>query len=209
MDPWTALFLVGGLVLLASELAAPSLFAMFLGIAALVTAGLRGLGVLDSVPASFVVWAVTSLALVVPFRRIVQRLVPGRSVVKHDATDVEHDREAMGEVVLVVEDVSDDDDDGRIRFQGTTWQARSTSGKFKEGERVQLVYRSEGVWVVEAVGAGVDGLLETAPGADASAAVSTGPARAPVDRATAPADVERVDEADEAVAEAAEVSRRR
>ncbi len=160
MDPWTAIFLVGGLVLLASEVVAPSLMAMFLGAAGLITAGLRGLGVLDSVPISFLVWAVTSLALVLPFRPLVQRLVPGRSVVKRDTTDVDHDREQMGEVVEVVEDVSDDDDNGRIRFQGTTWQARSTTGRFKAGERVQLVYRAESVWVVEAVGAGVDNAVE-------------------------------------------------
>jgi membrane protein implicated in regulation of membrane protease activity len=151
MDPWTAVFLIGGLVLLASELVAPSLLAMFLGLAGLVTAGLRGLGVVDSVAISALVWAVTSLALVVPFRPLVQRLVPGKSVVKRDTTDVEHDREQMGEVVDVVEDVADDHDNGRIRFQGTTWQARSTNGRFKAGERVQLVYRAESVWVVEAV----------------------------------------------------------
>ena len=160
MDPWTAVFLVGGLVLLSSEFVAPSLLAMFLGAAGVITAGLRGLGVVDSVPISVLVWAVTSLALVLPFRPLVQRLVPGRSVVKRDATDVEHDREQMGAVVDVVEDVSDDDDQGRIRFQGTTWQARSTTGKFKKGERVQLVYRAESVWVVEAVAAGDDNAVE-------------------------------------------------
>ena len=160
MDPWTAVCLVGGLVLLASEFVAPSLLAMFLGAAGVITAGLRGLGVVDSVPISVLVWAVTSLALVLPFRPLVQRLVPGRSVVKRDATDVEHDREQMGAVVDVVEDVSDDDDQGRIRFQGTTWQARSTTGKFKKGERVQLVYRAESVWVVEAVAANDDNAVE-------------------------------------------------
>jgi len=170
MDAWTAVFLVGGLLLLASEFVAPSLVAMFLGAAAVITAGLRGLGVADSVPLSVLVWAVTSLALLVPFRPLVQRLVPGRSVVRRDTTDVENDREEMGQVVEVVEDVSDEDDNGRIRFQGTTWQARSTGGRFRAGERVQLVYRAESVWVVEAVG-GSDAtgaardLFGTAPGA--------------------------------------------
>jgi membrane protein implicated in regulation of membrane protease activity len=155
MDPWTALFLLGGLLLLASEFVAPSLVAIFLGAGALITAGLRGLGVVDSVPVSVLVWAVTTLALVVPFRPLVQRLVAKRSVVKRDATDVEHDREQMGQVVDVLEDISEVDDNGRIRFQGTTWQARSTSGSFKKGDRVQLVYRAEAIWIVEAVeGAG-------------------------------------------------------
>lgn len=153
MDIWTGLLLVIGAVLVASEFIAPSLLAMFVGVAAFITAGLRHVGLFESVPLTVLVWAVTSLALVVPMRPLVHRLVPGRSVVKRDRTDVEDDREAMGEVVEVVEDVADDNDLGRIRFQGTTWQARSTNGRFAKGAKVQLVYRAEAVWVVEAVGA--------------------------------------------------------
>jgi membrane protein implicated in regulation of membrane protease activity len=140
---------------------------MFLGAAALITAGVRGLG-LESVPLSVLVWAVASLALVLPFRPLVQRLVPGRSVVRRDRTDVEGDRERMGEVVEVVEDVDDEGEQGRIRFQGTTWQARSTTGHFKRGEKVQLVYRQEAVWVVEAVGDGSARDLFVVPDAEAS-----------------------------------------
>ncbi len=169
MDFWTGVFVVGGVLLVASELVAPTLLAMFLGAAALITAGVRGLG-LQSVPLSVLVWAVTSLALVLPFRRVVQRLVPGRSVVRRDRTDVEGDREFTGEVVEVIEDVDDEGEHGRIRFQGTTWQARSTTGRFPKGDKVQLVYRADAVWIVEAVGDGLSRDLFVAPATDAAQA---------------------------------------
>ncbi len=175
MDAWTLAFLIGGALLIGSEFVVPSLFSVFLGVAALLTAGLRGLGVVESVPLSFLVWSLFSLGLVLPFRPLVQRLVPGKSEVKKDRTDVEHDRDAMGEVVDVVEDVTEESDAGRIRFQGTTWQARSTSGMLKKGDKAQLVYRQGAIWHVEpvpverslfgddvGVGVGVDAAAEAA-----------------------------------------------
>jgi len=151
MDPWTIVFVVAGLLLIASELVFPSLVGAFLGLAALITAGLRGLGIVESLPVSLLVFAVTSLALVIPGRLLIQRLVPGRSERRKDEVDVEHDRDAMGEHVVVVEDVSEDHDAGRIRFQGTTWQARSIHGDVKAGDRAQLVYREGPIWIVEPV----------------------------------------------------------
>ncbi len=163
MDPWTLAFLVGGALLIASELIVPSLFTVFLGVAALMTAGLRGVGLVESVPISFLIWSVISLGLVLPFRPLVQKFLPGgKSDVKKDRTDVEHDRDSMGELVDVVDDVSEEHDRGRIRFQGTTWQARMVTGSLKKGERAQLVYREGSIWMIEAIA--VEGTVE---GADA------------------------------------------
>lgn len=176
MDPWTIAFLVGGLLLIGSEFVVPSLFTIFLGVAALLTAGLRAVGLVDSVPISFLLWSVLSLGLVVPFRSQVQRFMPGgKSDVKKDRTDVEHDRDAMGEVVDVVEDISDDNDTGRIRFQGTTWNARMTNGSLKKGEKAQLVYREGALWVVEAVAA--DESVKDVFGVDAVATVTADAAK--------------------------------
>lgn len=138
---------------MASEFIVPSLFTVFLGVAALMTAGLRGMGLVESVPLSFLLWSVISLGLVIPFRPLVQKLIPGgKSVVKKDRTDVEHDRDSMGEVVEVIEDVAEEHELGRIRFQGTTWMARTTMGSLKKGEKAQLVYREGSIWIIEPVG---------------------------------------------------------
>ena len=161
MDPWTLAFLVAGLAHIASEFIVPSLMTVFLGVAALMTAGLRGIGLIESIPSSFLLWSVISLGLVLPFRPLVQKLMPGgKSVVKRDTTDVENDRDFMGEIVEIVEDVAEDHERGRIRFQGTTWQARATMGAFKAGEKAQLVYREGSVWILEPVSVLDDGARE-------------------------------------------------
>jgi len=165
VDFWTLVFLIGGILLIASEFVAPSLLTVFLGASALITAGLRGVGLLESLPLSFLVWSVVSLALVIPLRPLAQRF-GGKSVVKKDHTDVERDRDSMGEIVEVVDDIGDEHE-GRIRFQGTTWQAKTTSGTLKKGERAQLIYRQGSLWMVEAVSEGrdlfaVDGAGDTA-----------------------------------------------
>ncbi len=152
MDLLTIVFVVVGILLIASEVVAPALFSVFLGIAALLTAGLRMLGVVDGLPASLLVFAVTSVATLVPGRFLINRLMPGRSSERRkDAVDVEHDRDEMGVVVDVVEDVGDDHDLGRVRFQGTTWQARAVDGTIKAGSKAQLVYREGSLWIVEQV----------------------------------------------------------
>jgi membrane protein implicated in regulation of membrane protease activity len=52
-DTITWLWLLGGIILLASELLLPGLVAMFLGLGALVVALLRWLGLIDSLAYSF------------------------------------------------------------------------------------------------------------------------------------------------------------
>jgi membrane protein implicated in regulation of membrane protease activity len=150
MDPVTLLFLIGGLALIASEVKLPGAVAGFFGVAAVLTAAIRGIGLVDSLSTSLLVWGVLTTALIIPLRPLAKKFA-GRADVRRDTTDVDDDRDAMGEVVVVVEDITDDNEEGRIRFQGTTWQARSTAGHFKQGDKVQLVYRQGSIWVVEAV----------------------------------------------------------
>lgn len=151
MDGWTIALIVVGIALIASEFATAAFVGGFFGLAALLTAGLRAIGIIDGVVPTLLAFAASSLALIVPGRLLADRLVPGRSERRKDTVDVEHDRDAMGELVDVVEAVGDDHDDGRIRFQGTTWQARSVNGSIAAGSKAQLVYREGSLWVVEPV----------------------------------------------------------
>jgi membrane protein implicated in regulation of membrane protease activity len=141
MDPVTLAFLVAGLALLLSEVKVPGAVAGFFGVGALLTAAVRGVGLVDTIPVSLLVWGITTTALIVPLRPMVKKLI-GRSDARKDRTDVDQDRDSMGEVVDVIEDVSEEHDQGRIRFQGTTWQARSTTGSIKKGDKATLVYRA-------------------------------------------------------------------
>jgi inner membrane protein len=144
----TVLFLVLAGVCILSEFAATSLIGVFFGASALLVAALRGIGLVESAPVSFVLWTLFSIAMVVPLRPVLKRFVSVGSAVK-DTSDPDSPQETIGQRVEVVEPINATTDDGRIRFQGTTWSARMTTGTAATGTEVQLVFRKDGVWIVE------------------------------------------------------------
>lgn len=155
MDPVTITFLVVGILLIASEALHLSLVPVFFGTAALLVAGLRAVGLIDSVSASLLVWGFSSLALTLPLRPVLKRYLKTGEA-KHDQSH--EDKDAMGAIVEVLEAVDDTGAKGRIRFQGTTWAAQCTDGNIPQGGQARLVYKDKLVWIVEPVSA-----LEAAP----------------------------------------------
>ncbi|MBI1944389.1 MAG: NfeD family protein [Deltaproteobacteria bacterium] len=162
MDPVTITFLVVGVLLIASEALHPSLVQVFFGAAALLVAGLRALGVVDSVSTSLLLWGFTSLGLTLPLRPMLKRYFKTGEA-KHDLSN--EDKDAMGEIVEVLEAVDDTGPNGRIRFQGTTWSAQCTDGSIPKGGHARLVYKDKLVWIVEAVSA-LEAAPERVPAAD-------------------------------------------
>ncbi len=137
MDWVTALFAIGGALFLLSELFAPGLVALFLGVAALLVAGLRGIGLIESLTLSVFAWMGLSAGLTVTLRNVVKKRLP--SVSWRRLTD--ENVEAVGQVVEVLDEVTEEEGSGRIRWQGTTWPATSTRGVIPKGGRAQLVVR--------------------------------------------------------------------
>jgi membrane protein implicated in regulation of membrane protease activity len=162
VDLVTIAFLVAGLLLIASEVAYTSLVQVFLGVAALLVAGLRAAGILDSVAASFLMWGLISLGLALPLRPLVRRFVkPNTSVF-----DPSHeDEDVVGAVVEVVEAVDDSTQNGRVKVHGTTWAAQSLDGVIPAGTKAKLVAKKKLVWFVEPLGV----LDEPVPKEDLSA----------------------------------------
>lgn len=150
MDWLTIAFLVGGLALIASEVVYPSLVQVFIGFAALLVAGLRAVGVLDSLGASMLVWSMTSVALALPLRPLARKYFKAGEA-RHDTSH--EDRDAMGMIVDVVEDVGDSHQNGRVRFMGTTWAAQTTEGVVPKGAKAKLVVKDKLVWIVEPLSA--------------------------------------------------------
>jgi inner membrane protein len=143
---WITWFWLGiGVLLIASELLHLSFTTLFLGVAALIVALLTGVGLVEGLIFSIVVFAVTSLGLVIPLRPLVRKYLPGES--QHDPSD--EDRNAYGMVVPVIETVHEGDNSGRIRFQGTTWPATSLAGEIPAGTQARLVTRDKLAWIVE------------------------------------------------------------
>ena len=57
----------------------------------------------------------------------------------------------MEQVAEVIEPINDMDNEGRIKFQGISWQARSLEGEIPTGTQVRIKYRDNTTWIVEPV----------------------------------------------------------
>ena len=139
-------WLILGLSLIGAELLAPGLVVVFLGMAALIVAGAVALGLVPHWIHQGTLWFTSSLGLIVALRRAATRIFPPDTDV---ARVEEDDSDLLGEVVEVVEAVSADDENGRIRLRGATWTAKSIEESLPAGSKAQLVYRDNLVWVVE------------------------------------------------------------
>src|SRR5687768_8757779 len=141
----TWIWLIAGIVLIATELFLPGLVVCFLGAAAIIVAVLRWFGLIPGLVESMTVWFITSIVLLIGLRHFLLKWIPSEST--YDLTD--EDIEAVGAIVDVVQTVSDSNQQGRIRFAGTTWPAVTREGTLLPGQKAKLLYRDNLVWVVE------------------------------------------------------------
>lgn len=144
----TWIFLIGGIILLALEWVLPSGMAAILGFSGLLVGIIRFLGFLDDPVTATLAWVITSAVLTVVTLPFLKKYFGGESTFKV----ADEDFEAMDQIVDVVEHIDDVTNDGRIRFQGISWQARSMEGDIPVGTQVRIVYRDNTTWVVEPVG---------------------------------------------------------
>lgn len=166
LDPTllTWAFIVGGLLLMVLETAIPGGIAGFLGLGGLVIAGLRALGLLLNPWTAVITWVFLSVGLTIALRPLAMRFVQGE--ISLSLTD--EDAEAMGETVSVVEAVGEEEP-GRIRYRGATWDARTVEGTLPEGAEAKLLYRDNLTWIVEAADdSDLDFELSEATGTDLS-----------------------------------------
>jgi membrane protein implicated in regulation of membrane protease activity len=146
IDLITWVWLIAGILLVVTELFIPGLVVCFIGLAAMLVAGLRWLGLLTGMVDSFTVWFLSSIVFLVGLRHLMLKWLPSERT--YQMTD--EDLEAVGSVVEVVEPVSRTDQKGRVRFGGTTWPATSKEGTISKGKKAKLILRDNLVWTVEA-----------------------------------------------------------
>lgn len=94
---------------------------------------------------SVLAWFVTSLGLILLMRPLLRRYGGGDSFFKL----ADEDFEAMDQIVDVIEPISAEDNSGRIRFQGISWQARTIEGSLPRGSKARIKYRDNVTWIVE------------------------------------------------------------
>lgn len=138
-----------GVAMAVAELLVPGAVLVFLGSAAMLVAGARAVGLIDTVVASFTAWFIISLGLTLSLRGIAQRIAGGQRSVQ--STD--EDLAAFGREVVVLSDIVAFGGEGRIRFRGTTWKARSVKGTIPVGIPARIVHRENTVWIVEPLAA--------------------------------------------------------
>lgn len=144
MDVFTIIWLVLGAALMLLELAVPGLVIIFFGVAALLVGGAAWLGLVTTWPAAIALWALGSTGLVFGVRGGMKRLSPG----ERERASTDEEVEAFGEPVVVVDAVAPDLE-GRIRFRGTTWPARTVEERLEPGASARIVTRENLVWLVE------------------------------------------------------------
>lgn len=143
----TWIFLIGGIILMVLETVLPSGMALILGFSGLLVGLLRFLGLLADPITATLAWFLTSLVLTVGALPFIKKYFGGETTFKI----ADEDYEAMDQIVDVVEDISDLNNEGRIRYQGISWQARTIEGDVPAGSQVRIKYRDNTTWIVEPV----------------------------------------------------------
>lgn len=139
------IWVVLGILFIAVEFFLPGLVTVFLGMGAFLTAIFVWLGIIESIKSSIIVWFTSSLIFAVFLRNLMKRYFPGESKKER----LYEDSDAYGTVVEVVEQIFEDNDKGRIRFQGSSWPAMTETGTIEKGKKAKLLYRDNLIWVVE------------------------------------------------------------
>lgn len=143
----TWVFLIGGILLMVLETLLPGGVAFLLGLSGLGVGILRYFGFLADPFSATLVWLLSSTALTIAIRPLINRYFKGETSYKL----ADEDYEAMDQIVEVIEPINDLNNDGRIRFQGISWQARSMEGDIPAGVQVRIKYRDNTTWIVEPV----------------------------------------------------------
>lgn len=146
MDTITWIWFIVGTLLIVSEIAIPGAVVAFLGAGAVLIALGRWGGLIEGLMDSFMYWFVLSMGMILLFRGTLTKLFPSESHVEY----VDEDLDAFGEIAEVVEEISYEHEQGRIRHRGSTWAATTADGVFAPGDKVKLIDRTNLVWWVEA-----------------------------------------------------------
>lgn len=141
----TWIFMIGGVLLILLEAILPGGVAFLLGLTGLGVGILRYFGFLEDPFTATFIWLFTSTILTIAIRPFFNKYFKGESSYKL----ADEDYEAMDQIVEVLEPINDLDNEGRIKFQGISWQARSMEGEIPAGVQVRIKYRDNTTWIVE------------------------------------------------------------
>ncbi len=136
-----------GLAFVLGELMLPGVVLLFFGIGAWLAAALLWAGVIDSLAASLAVFTAASLLSLLLLRKYVVRTFKGR---KSGEGLENEEREFIGRLATVCEEIDPKREGGKIEFRGVQWHA-AASEVIEKGASVRIVGRENLTLRVERV----------------------------------------------------------
>ncbi|WP_037469374.1 NfeD family protein [Shewanella marina] len=140
---WAAL----GVLLMLAEIIIPGGIVIFLGIAAILVAGLLFIGIISGLPQSLICWFILSIVLLLVFRQVTQKLIGGDQHI--DNTDEELD--IYNQIAVVKEAIGPGQQMGRIEFMGSQWSAKADGSIIAVGQKVRVICRDNIGLIVEPI----------------------------------------------------------
>ena len=141
------LWTLAAILLVFIELFYPHFVLAFFGGGALVTALATALGLTNGLAAQLAVFIVSSLLLLFLLRRYLKKTLTGDM---KDIDDAQLFDLEIGKIVLVVDAIDPQRGNGKVKYQGTNWDAMA--GEFiAAGESVRVVGRSNLTLQVEKI----------------------------------------------------------
>ena len=131
-----------GMTLIALEFFIPGAILSFLGMGAVMVAGLLHFKLITGVLQAFISWFIISIILVLFLRSFVLKFMPSLK----EKQETNEEEFAKGSLVEVLEDTSPNTS-GRIRFRDTTWESYSDH-KLKKGESAKIIRARDNGWVI-------------------------------------------------------------
>ncbi len=151
-QPWLVWAIVG-VVCIGLEMLLPGFVIFFFGLGALATAlcSLIPL-VTDLVWLQVLLFVIFSVVSLIVLRRRFAKIFAGTVF---DSRHPDPEETGAGETAEVIESASSHTD-GRIRFRGTTWPARTRSGTIPAGSRALVIERDGMTYVIAPLGSTTD-----------------------------------------------------
>ena len=140
-------WIVLGVVLIVLELVVPGAVIVFFGVGAILTGILVSLGLLEGFGNQLLFFAISSMVLVLLLRKQVAQWFPALG----DYNPYNEEEDLSGRIVEVLQDVKPDSDEGQVRYQGTTWKAKSKVSVISAGQKAKITGRDNLLLYVESV----------------------------------------------------------
>ena len=144
MEMWSV-WIITGFVFMLLETLVPGGIIVFVGSSAVITGALVKFNILPSLVDSILFWFISSIASMFFLRSFFMKFFEGDS--SKQITD--EDEDSKGKIVFVIENILPHKE-GRIRFRGSTWKARS-SEEILEGQKALIIKRDNSIWIVKSL----------------------------------------------------------